>query len=214
MATLTTRDHHHAINMSDGGATASDHRSDDQPVSVPVPSSSPAAHPPPTPDLYYSPPASPPMTAYMPYYYYPHAPPPPGLGYPAAYYPLGGMPAHMHYPPAQGYDYDYDYEYEYQYQPPQQQPAQQHPPPQQSESTMLRAHSSDSISSLEGSSPTKRGEARATARISRSSRTKPAKELQDELKFDPDASVGIDLDRRAHALLFFLRRRWRPGRSR
>ena len=138
------------------------------------------------------------MPAYMPYYYYPHAPPPPGLGYPAAYYPLGGIPGHMHYPPAQGYDYDY--EYEYQYQPPQQQPAQQHPPPQQSESTMLRAHSSDSISSLEGSSPTKRGEARATARISRSSRTKPAKELQDELKFDPDASVGIDLDRRALAL--------------
>jgi len=145
------------------------------------------------------------MTAYMPCYYYPHAPPPPGLGYPAVYYPLGGVPGHMHYPPAQGYEYEYEYQYQPpQQQPPQQQPPQQQPPPQQqSESTMLRAHSSDSISSMEGSSPTKRGEARATARISRSSRTKPVTELQDELKFDPDASVGIDLDRRArssHAL--------------
>ena len=54
---------------------------------------------------------------------------------------------------------------------------------------MVRAHSSDSISSMEGSSPTKRGEARATARISRSSRTKSATELQDELKFDPEAET-------------------------
>lgn len=56
-------------------------------------------------------------------------------------------------------------------------------------SSFQRAHSNGSTASLEGSSPTKRGEGRATGRISRSSRTMSATQLQDDLNFDPEASV-------------------------
>jgi hypothetical protein len=52
-----------------------------------------------------------------------------------------------------------------------------------------RTHSSGSMVSLEGASPTKKGEARATARISRSSRTQSAQELKEDLKYDPSAKL-------------------------
>lgn len=136
----------------------------------------PASHAPP---VYYSPPGSPPphMPVYMGgmmHYYHPGGSPP------------GLYPPHVvHYVPhpsmgmAQGSPPMY-HEYYHDHMPAD---------PRVSDTSFQRTHSSGSTASLEGSSPTKRGEGRATGRISRSSRTMSATQLQDDLNFDPEASV-------------------------
>lgn len=137
----------------------------------------PATHVPP---VYYSPPGSPPphMPIYMGgmmHYYHPSGSPP------------GLYPPHVvHYVPhpsmgvAQGSPPMYHQYY------PDHVPAD---PRMADPSTFQRTHSTGSTASMEGSSPTKRGEGRATGRISRSSRTMSATQLQDDLNFDPEASV-------------------------
>lgn len=132
--------------------------------------------------VYYSPPGSPPphMPVYMGgmmHYYHPAGSSPPGLGYPP-HYPVHFVPhpmgMHAGSPPA--------YQQYYQSHPHTQDPRMH-------DISIQRTQSTGSVASLEGSSPTKRGEGRATARISRSSRTKSATELQDDLKFDSTVPV-------------------------